>query len=808
MTRILSMGARRKPETLAFFGKGGIGKSTLSSNISALCARSGRKVLHVGCDPKRDSTVLLVERPKAVPVLRQEAEELAVASAAEFLVRSRLGVDCVEAGGPEPGIGCAGRGIGKVIEILEAEHVIERGGYDTVIFDVLGDVVCGGFAAPMRRGFARKVVLVVSEETASLYAANNVARAVLNYASNGVALAGLLVNLRDQRSETGPIERFARRIGTSVLGVLWRDPAFLEGERLARCLVEVAPRSKALAELEKAAKRLLGLDAAKLGVPTPMGDDEFYEASRGLFRSPGKPRPANASPEGGRDLALQDTGRPGPPVTEPGDPRGGTTAPRPAALGEDPVPEDAGPTAQEAAPPHHRWMMWRWGVSGQWREFFADAELDLNSAKLAMRNVAYVVHKELECFYVEGRTDDGTASFFNHAWPDHGGSSLPLPFELRALGCRQVVSDIRDRDIILGGGRKIERSLEALAADPGGTELAVFFDSCPTVITGDDVVPLIDRFRRKSGIPVVFPDHRADQHTDVLRGVFQWVRKTPEFRRAKPRGRRVNLVGFPWDRALDELAAILRETGVEVNSCLLPEFDLESIRRYPAASLQVFKPHRSYEDFQKEVLAGLDIPVLAPPPPYGVEGTRRWLREIAAFFGLERRFDDVWSGRWAGLRGAWEESREEARGRVLGFVCDADRLGKLRDCRWSAGIPLLPALREMGFGLEWLLWCGCRGASGRKTCAGKEQRRGIRRFHGPEELEAGLRDGSVHAFYSDFAFDRRLSRTGKAQFSLAFFEPGLEGAQRSVERLLGAGRLPFYKDYARYLAEGHDGTAG
>ena len=139
---------------------------------------------------------------------------------------------------------------------------------------------------------------------------------------------------------------------------------------------------------------------------------------------------------------------------------------------------------------------------------------------------------------------------------------------------------------------------------------------------------------------------------------------------------------------------------------------------------------------------------------------------------------------------------------------------------------MLPALREMGFGLEWLLWCGCRGAcgkeslptagpcgaiaagaSGREICAGKEQRRGIRRFHGPEDLDAGLRDESVHAFYSDFAFDRRLSRTGKAQFSLAFFEPGLEGAQRSVERLLGACRLPFYKDYARYLAEGHDGTA-
>ncbi|MBI5240706.1 MAG: AAA family ATPase [Elusimicrobia bacterium] len=770
------MSARRNVERIAFLGKGGIGKSTLSANISALYARQGRRVLHVGCDPKRDSTALLLEPSRVRPVLSQEGDSLAVAAARDFVVRSRLGMDCIEAGGPQPGIGCAGRAIGKTIDVLEAQGLVARGGYDVVLFDILGDVVCGGFAAPLRRGFAQKVVIVVSEEMMSLYAANNIAWAVRNHAENGVALCGLLANLRDPGADLEPVERFARRIGTTVLGVLRRDPAFREGELLGRCLVETHPRGKSLAALDRVARRLLALDPASCPLPAPMGDEEFHETSRARFRGPRRPAPA-AAPAAP------------PPSQEPAP----AAARLPAAPleGKDLIPSLEPAEGEPRVPPYTRWMMWNWGVKDQWREFFADAELALHSGKPLMRNVAYVIHKELECFFVEARSDDGAASFFSHAWPRHCSVTLPLPMELRALGCRQVITEIRDSEIVLGGNRKLEAALDRLARDSGDLSLVVFLHSCPSVITGDNLAPVIERFRRKTGLPVIFPDRNADQHTDVLAAVFDWAlrgRRAARRRRSAPS---VNLVGFPRDRALEELTGILRETGIEVNASLLPEFDVESVRRYPRAGLQVLKPHSAYETFYAERLDRLGIPALRPESPYGIAGTRRWLGEIARFFGLEARLEKVWQRRWALRRGAWEELRAQARGRSLGFVCDAARLRKLRESRWSAGIPLGPTIREMGFGLEWLLWCGgkdCRshGAPGR-------------RFHGPEELGARLRESPARAFYSDLACDTRLSRAGQAQFSLAFFEPGLDGALRSLERLLGACRLPFFRELRRSL---------
>lgn len=774
----------RTPQKLVFFGKGGSGKSTLSSNISAIYARSGLRVLHVGCDPKRDSTALLVGRPESRSVLTQRGEDLGVASSAEFVMRSRLGLDCIEAGGPEPGVGCAGRGISKMIEVLQKDRVIERGRYEVVVFDVLGDVVCGGFAAPLRLGFGEKVVIVVSEEAMSLYAANNIAHAVRNYSGNGVGLCGLLANLRDPAADVGMIERFARRIGTTVVGVVGRDSAFRDAEYRERCLTEIEPRPKPLANLETIAERLRLMDRRRLAVPAPLGETEFYEASRDRFRSKTKPRSAPAAPAA-------------PPAPVPA-----SEAPPLPARASAPPPElekAAEEGAARSAPPYARWMMWTWGVEDQWRSFFANPELELNSAKPLLRNAAFVVQKELECFFVEARSDDGTANFFNHPWPDHCSNVLPLPFELRRLGSRQIVSDIKDGEIILGSARKMEAAMSALAADPGATELSVFLTSCPAVVIGDDNEAVIERFRRRSGLPALFPDRDADQHTDLLGELFALARAKP--RPVRSPGRRLDLVGFPRDRALGELAALLGELGVAVNSVVLPEFDLESIARYPDADLQVVRPHHVYEGLQAAIMDRSGVPSLTLEPPYGMEGTRRWLGEIAKFFGLVSRFEELWGEKWEAARPEWEALRRRAGGHALGFVCDAQRLALLRDCRWSAGVPLPGTIREMGFGLHWLLWCGCGGTSAHPLPAGAKERETIRRFHSPAELDALLRERPVDAVYSDIFFDSRLSRAGKSQFSLPFFEPGAAGALRTAERLLGACRMPLYKDYARYLAE-------
>ena len=161
---------------IAFYGKGGIGKSTTAANVSAAFSRGGKKVCQIGCDPKNDSTRLLLGRIAPLTVLDAERSKKGAAlSLAEIAHEGYGGVRCIEAGGPEPGVGCAGRGIIVALERLKALHAFDD--VDVAIYDVLGDVVCGGFAVPIREGYAEEIYIVSSGELMSLYAANNIAYA-------------------------------------------------------------------------------------------------------------------------------------------------------------------------------------------------------------------------------------------------------------------------------------------------------------------------------------------------------------------------------------------------------------------------------------------------------------------------------------------------------------------------------------------------------------------------------------------------------------------------------------------------------
>jgi nitrogenase iron protein NifH len=167
-----------------------------------------------------------------------------------------------------------------VIETLDELQVLQSGKFDVAVFDVLGDVVCGGFAAPLREGFARKLIIVLSEEPMALFAANNIARAVDIYQDNGVRLAGLVINLRSNNADLRPLEAFARRLGTTILGVIERDPRITEAERLHLTLLEYAPSAPSARVIEALANKLLAMDSDKLPVPSPMTDEEFFDFLR------------------------------------------------------------------------------------------------------------------------------------------------------------------------------------------------------------------------------------------------------------------------------------------------------------------------------------------------------------------------------------------------------------------------------------------------------------------------------------------------------------------------------------------------
>ncbi len=230
---------------IAVYGKGGIGKSTTVSNLSAALADKGLRVMQIGCDPKADSTVLLRggEPMKTVlELVRERGNDFRL----EDMIRTGYGgVVCAEAGGPPPGTGCAGRGIIAALEKLKEKGAYEICRPDAVFYDVLGDVVCGGFTMPMRPGYAEHVFVVTSGENMSIHAAANIAMAVEGFGSRGYAdFAGLILNRRNVKNEDEKVAELAEDIHSKIVGTLNRSDLVLEAEEFGKTVIEAFPDSE------------------------------------------------------------------------------------------------------------------------------------------------------------------------------------------------------------------------------------------------------------------------------------------------------------------------------------------------------------------------------------------------------------------------------------------------------------------------------------------------------------------------------------------------------------------------------------
>lgn len=206
-----------KIRRVAFYGKGGIGKSTIASNVSALLAMQGKMVLHIGCDPKADSTRLLCK--ERIKTVLEVLEEKDYPERDDLVYRSESGVWCVESGGPEAGNGCAGMGIITAMKELERLGVLEED-WDVIIYDVLGDVVCGGFSVPMRQGYVDKVYIVSSADFMSLYAANNILKGVVNYSDERNLLGGFVFNHIREQEEECIAEEFTNRVKGRMAAII------------------------------------------------------------------------------------------------------------------------------------------------------------------------------------------------------------------------------------------------------------------------------------------------------------------------------------------------------------------------------------------------------------------------------------------------------------------------------------------------------------------------------------------------------------------------------------------------------------
>ncbi|MFH0823959.1 MAG: nitrogenase iron protein [Pseudomonadota bacterium] len=260
---------------IAIYGKGGIGKSTTTQNTVAGLAEMGRKVMVVGCDPKADSTRLLLgglSQNTVLDTLRAEGEDVELEDIRKVGFH---GTVCVESGGPEPGVGCAGRGIITSINLLEQLGAYAEGEkLDYAFYDVLGDVVCGGFAMPIREGKAKEIYIVVSGEMMAMYAANNICKGIVKFAEGGgVRLGGLICNSRNVDNEREMIEAFADKLGTQMIHFVPRDNMVQKAEIHRKTVIEYDPVHSQATEYRTLAKKVEnnGMHV----IPKPMTTDEL-----------------------------------------------------------------------------------------------------------------------------------------------------------------------------------------------------------------------------------------------------------------------------------------------------------------------------------------------------------------------------------------------------------------------------------------------------------------------------------------------------------------------------------------------------
>ena len=269
----------KKAKQIAIYGKGGIGKSTTTSNISAALAKAGYRVMQFGCDPKSDSTNTL-RGGKYIPTVLDTLREKRTVKPEEVIYEGFGGVYCVESGGPAPGVGCAGRGIITAVQLLKQLRVFDDLELDIVLYDVLGDVVCGGFAMPIREGIAEHVFTVSSSDFMAIYAANNLFKGIAKYSNAGGALlGGLIANSVNAPYTVEILDDFVAKTHTQIVGYIPRSVTVTQSELLGKTTIEAFPESEQAKIYTKLAQTIAGHTESK--APSPMEIKDLREWAAG-----------------------------------------------------------------------------------------------------------------------------------------------------------------------------------------------------------------------------------------------------------------------------------------------------------------------------------------------------------------------------------------------------------------------------------------------------------------------------------------------------------------------------------------------
>lgn len=465
-----------------------------------------------------------------------------------------------------------------------------------------------------------------------------------------------------------------------------------------------------------------------------------------------------------------------------------------------------------------RSLLSTWGSTETWSEFFAVAEISrgrLDSLDVFERGT-FIQHCDRDCLLVVPKGPVPMVDRVFYPWLDRVRSVGRPPHRRSASGEPEKrrgsirTTDLRERDVVMGSLDKLERVLNRVLEE-GVDDMLFLSCTCVPFVTGEDVESLVKRYRPKLDKPFFFLTTTPQSSVGVFRTVLVEQRQAAEAAAGAPDPRAVNLIGYGREPALDELEAMLAEAGLRVNATFIPEMDFATVAALPRAPLHVLYPNALWQSTYDQLLFESRIRAVTAPAPFGLRGTERWLAQVLAASGTDADAADIVRRASAPHAAALDAVRAEAARHRLGFVVGADEVHRLVDPAGTWGVPLLPFVEELGFGMDVMIRAHDRAsahAAAKQVHAvfAEPGRHSIKAFADRARLAKLLAEGPFQAVYSDHLFDRRLSSAGKAQFSLQEFEKGLGGAVRTGRRLLRICRLPFYRRYARYLPAEADGS--
>lgn len=613
-------GKERGLKEIAIYGKGGIGKSTMSANISAAIASKGKKVLQIGCDPKHDSTRLLLGGEKINTVLDYIRKTgVADYKLSDILATGYKNIGCIEAGGPEPGVGCAGRGIITAFELLDKFHLKEN--YDIVLYDVLGDVVCGGFAVPIRREYSDLIFVVTSGEYMSLYAANNILRGIKNYDKDKSRVAGIIYNSRNVKKEDERLAAFSKAVDLPIFAKVPRSDVFAKAERENKTVTELGRDTEAeIYDIfsDMADRILQGLE---LYEAKPVTDEELEAL---IIAAENNEIVEKVSPYSDMEKPVDIKKTANDLATQRGACDSCIGCGQASSEEKKNDEYDAGYISKNVLrdePLHGCAFNGAMGMASH------------------INDIAVIAHSPKSCLYLSYQSiaSAGRRGIFER------GVLLPS-----AVSPNIIATDMNESDMIFGATEKLLDMVQKIKQMNNRPRAIVVITSCPAGIIGDDTERVMEL--SDEDCPVVLIKSDGNLTGDFLQGMlmsYTQLAKNIINPDIKPQKGIVNIVfektcARNTEKNFQVVKSFLQRMGVRVNCRYLFNTSYESVEKFCSAELNLL----AYKDYTGNILKDFfekkyDCQFFDMQFPTGFAETSDWLRKLGEYFQKKETAESI-----------------------------------------------------------------------------------------------------------------------------------------------------------------------